>query len=277
MKKSDEYMKQFDLALRCKYSSHATVRSYKSCVSSFFKYAESKTLPTEELIKNYLVWGLKSKEAKTVNLHRAAIVCFFKLVKGVEIKTDSVPRRKEKKQLPKIVPMEKILEVISKTANLKHRLELLLFFDCGVRLCEISGLRVKNVLSNGAMLWLQDTKGNKERIVPVSESVRPLLNEQISGLDKNALVFGGVCERTFQKVVSSAFERIDVKATPHMLRHSFATYQIASGENLFKVQSWLGHSSIRTTQTYVHLNNQLLSEKKDLINGNYANFCSFSR
>ena len=265
MLKSEEYLRQFDLALRCKYDSQATIKNYYSCVKKFFRYSEGKQLPIEELIKNYLVWGAGSKEPKTINLHRSAIICFFKLVKGIKIKTDSVPRRKEKKQLPKIVPLEKIGEAINKTTNIKHKIELMLFFDCGIRLCEIAGLKVKNVLSNGKVLWLQDTKGNKERIIPVSESVSKLLVCYIDGKEKEEYVFGGVCKRTFSKVVTTAFGRVGVKATPHQLRHSFATYQIASGESPFKVQSWLGHSNIKTTQTYVHLSNQLLSEKKDLL------------
>lgn len=272
MNKGSTYISQFELALKCKFTSAATIKNYMCCFEKFIKFSQGKNLPVEELIKNYLVWGVKSKESKTVNLHRSAIVCFFKLVKGVEIKTDSVPRRKERKLLPKIIPIETIKEAIGKTENIKHRLELMLFFDCGLRLCEMHSLRVKNVINDGKTLWLHDTKGNKERIVPVSDSISVLLAAFISGMDGEALVFGGVCKRTFEKVVSDAFLRVGAKATPHVLRHSFATYQIVSGENPFKVQSWLGHSSIKTTQTYVHLSNQLLSVKRDLlINGNYTN------
>jgi integrase/recombinase XerD len=270
--KTQEYLNNFDLALRAKFTSEATIKNYYSCVKSFFAFATGKNIETHELIKQYLVWGIKSKEPKTINLHRSAVVCFFKLVKGIEIKTNSVPRRKERKQLPKIIDIEAIKEAVSKTENIKHKLELLMFFDCGLRLCEMYALRVKNVINGGRTLWLHDTKGNKERIVPVSESVSNLLNVFIADMNGDSLVFGGICKRTFEKVVSTAFERVGVKATPHVLRHSFATYQIMSGENPFKVQSWLGHSSIKTTQTYVHLSNQLLSVKKDLlINGNYTN------
>ena len=152
----------------------------------------------------------------------------------------------------------------------------MVFFDCGIRLSEMAGLKKKNIVSGGNKLWLQDTKGNKERIVPVSESVRILLIPFTENLEQDDYVFGGIYKRTFSKVVEQAFSRVGIKATPHTLRHSFATYQIASGENPFKVQSWLGHSSIKTTQEYVHLSQSILSEKKDLINGNYMNKSSFS-
>lgn len=272
MNKSEEYLKQFELALRCKYSSAATIKNYLSCVKRFLEYSSGRKMEINDLVKNYLVWSVKSREPKTINLHRAAIVCFFKLVKGIEIKTDQVPRKKEHKRLPKIIPIEKIIEAIKRTNNLKHKLQLFLFFDCGLRLCEMSGLKKKNIIDSGKRLWLRDTKGNKERIVPVSESISAVLNEYTEQMKCDELVFGGVCKRTFQKVVSNAFVRVGAKATVHMLRHSFATYQISSGENPFKVQQWLGHNSIKTTQAYVHLSNSILSEKRDLIKENYMNF-----
>jgi integrase/recombinase XerD len=267
--KIDEYKKQFELALRCKYSSGATIKNYLCCFDKFIRFSVNKKMDMNELIKSYLVWGVKSKEPKTINLHRASIVSFFKLVKGVEIKVDQVPRRKEFKKIPKVIPQEKIIEAIQKTFNLKHKLELMLFYDCGIRLCEISGLK-KNNIYNGK-LWLQDTKGKKERMVPVSTPIMDILLELTKDMHGDDLVFGGVCKRTFEKVVSSAFERVGVSATPHMLRHSFATHQIMNGENVFKVQKWMGHSNIKTTQIYIGLSEDILSVKKDLINVNYTN------
>lgn len=268
--KTENYLKTFELSLMVKYSSAATIKNYMCCVKRFFEFSRGKNMNTVDLIKNYLVWGIKSKEPKTINLHRAAIVCFFKLVKGIDIKVSDVSRKKEFKKLPKIIPLEKIIEAIRKTTNLKHRLQLLLFIDCGIRLSEMATIRKRNIIS-GNKLWLQDTKGNKERIIPISESVATMLNEFVTDFEKNDLVFGGVCKRTFQKVVSSAFERVGVVAHPHMLRHSFATYQIANGENVFKVQRWMGHGNIKTTLGYMHLSEDMLSKKHDLINGNYTN------
>jgi site-specific recombinase XerD len=55
-----------------------------------------------------------------------------------------------------------------------------------------------------------------------------------------------------------------------MLRHSFATCQIVSGQNVFKVQNWMGHGSLKSTLPYVHLSENVLSESTDLmISGNY--------
>lgn len=268
---SEKYLNDFDLALRCKYSSNATIKNYYSCIKSFFRFAQGKQIEINELIKQYLVWGIKSKEPKTINLHRSAIVCFFKLVKNINIKVSDIPRKKEFKKLPKIINIAKIKEAIRLTINIKHRLELMLLFDCGLRLHEIVNLKRKNIITDRNILWLQNAKGNKERIIPISESVRILLYEYISDMNDNDSVFK-VCSRSISKVVTNAFNRVGIKVSPHMLRHSFATMQIVNDENPFKVMSWLGHSSIKTTQLYITLSNSILSTKKDLLNENYMNF-----
>jgi integrase/recombinase XerD len=271
--KSSEYLAQFELVIRCKYSSQATVSNYLSAVASFFRFAAGKRgMEPVELLKNYLVWGLKNKAAKTINLHRAAVVSFFRLVKNIDIDTVSVPRRKEPKKLPKTVPQQSIAEAIRRTLNIKHRLELSLFYGCGVRLSEMAGLQRRQIRDRENLLWLQDTKGEKERIIPIPESLRTMLYEYVQDMEPDALVFGGVCRRTFEKVVAQAFARIGVHAAPHMLRHSFATDQIISGQSPFAVAAWLGHSSIKTTQIYIHLSQQRLSQSTDLlrVNENYT-------
>jgi integrase len=124
-------------------------------------------------------------------------------------------------------------------------------------------LRCRNVIKK--VLWIEDTKGQKHRIIPIPGSILDLLNSYISEIKPDDFIFGDLYKRTFEKIVSNAFSRIGVKASPHMLRHSFATYEIASGQNPFKVQSWLGHGSIKTTQVYIHLSQAMLSESTDLL------------
>lgn len=266
MTKSETYMKEFQDKLKCQFSSEATNRNYLSAVKSFFSYCSGLTEKNPQiLLRKYILEKLENNEAKTINLQRAAIVKFFSLVKGINISCSDVPRRKEPKKLPKIISQDKIQFVILNTTNLTHKLELMLFYCCGLRLCEISNLMKKNIIFDKNFLWLQETKGDKERIVPIPESIRTLLYEYVKNFELEQLIFGEICKRTFQKVVSNQFSKIGIHATPHMLRHSFATHQIMNGQNPFKVQSWLGHSSIKTTQTYVHLSQTFLSESTDLL------------
>lgn len=272
MKKSEQYLNQFEEQLRCAFSSEATIKNYLCCVRAFFGFA-SECFETDPsvVLRRYIVSRLQGKEAKTVNLHRAAIVKFFKLVKNIEIDTISVPRRKEPKKLPRVIPGDIIQKAIEKTFNIKHRLIISLFYSCGIRLCEMLGLRKKNILVARNVLWLEDTKGDKHRIVPIPASIRTMLYEFIKDMVSEQVVFGNICKRTFEKIVANAFVRIGERASPHMLRHGFATDQITSGQNIGKVQAWLGHSNIKTTMIYVHLSEAQLSQSTDLLKGNYTN------
>lgn len=274
------YLDDFELRLRCQTRSEATVRNYLSAVGSFLNFCLGKHGEPAELLRQYIVWGLKKSEARTINLHRSAVVKFFYLVKGIKITTADVERRKQPKKLPKVIDRESIALAISKTYNVKHKIQLSLIFGCGLRLSEVAYLKRKNIITTSIpfRLRLEDTKGERHRLLPVPESLRTMLAEFIDGMSHDEYVFKGadgkqsIDKRSVQKVVAASFGRIGIRAHPHMLRHSFATEQIRSGQNLFKVQAWLGHQSIKTTQIYVTLADKDLMESTDLLaNGNYTN------
>lgn len=274
MGNSKEYLEKFDELLECEFDSKATRKNYYSAVKSFLSFATTRTEKEPDiLLRKYITRKLQNKAAKTVNLHRSAVVKFFELVKRQKITVQEVPRRVEPRKLPKIIDAETINRAIEKTLNIKHRIVLSIFFGCGLRLHEMYHLKRKNIFTRKHFIWLENTKKNKHRIVPVPESIREMLYEFICDMEPGELVFGGISKRTFEKIVANAFARVGEKASPHMLRHSFATHQIISGQNPFKVQSWLGHSSIKTTQTYVTLSQSMLMESTDLLkqSKNYTN------
>ncbi|RPH88521.1 MAG: hypothetical protein EHM66_00500 [Deltaproteobacteria bacterium] len=256
----------FESKLKCEYSSRATLKNYLCVARAYNTYLETAVdKDPAVLIRKYVILKLQGKAAKTINLHRAAIFTLYRLVEGIILKNDDVPRRKEPKKLPVVIGSDIVLKAIAAEMNLKHRIILQIFYGCGIRLWEMQNLRVKNVRSDKGYLWLQDTKGQKERIIPIPKSVRRGLYDYIHGKNPDDLIFGGLCGRTFGKVVGNAFERIGAKASPHKLRHSFATDQVASGQPVEKVQRWLGHSDAKTTMIYVHLSEAQLSESTDLL------------
>lgn len=256
----------FESKLKCEYSSRATFTNYMCVARAYNIYLETATdKDPAVLVRKYIILKLQGKAAKTINLHRAAIFSLYRLVDGVILKNDDVPRRTEPKKLPSIIDSATVLRAIAAETNIKHRIILQIFYGCGIRLWEMQNLRVRNVRVDRGYLWLQDTKGQKERIIPIPKSVRRGLYEYIRGKNPDDLVFGGLCGRTFGKVVENAFRRIGATASPHKLRHSFATDQVASGQPVEKVQHWLGHSDAKTTMIYVHLSEAQLSESTDLL------------
>lgn len=280
--KPSEALNKFETMLRCETGSQATIDNYLSAARSFFNFCSGKYGEPDELLKQYIVWHLKKNTARTINLHRAAVVKFFKVVKGITITTSDVPRRKQPNQKPEIIDQETINSAILKTFNLKHRLELALMYGCGLRLSELTHLKRKNIITTSLpwRLYLEHTKGNRYRYVPIPESCRELLISFVDGIGNEEYIFKGergighISDRSVYNVVVAAFERVGIVAHPHLLRHGFITHQIMSGQNVFKVKDWAGHGSLKSTLPYIHLSETVLTESTDLLaKGNYKKVC----
>ncbi|MBI4306356.1 MAG: site-specific tyrosine recombinase XerD [Chloroflexi bacterium] len=144
-----------------------------------------------------------------------------------------------------------------------------LLYASGLRVSELVGLGTRDVdLDTGTVRAFG--KGNKERLVPVHahavaairsylESARPRLANEKSGdalfLNRRGM---RMTRQAFWLRLRNAATRagLDVRLTPHTLRHSFATHLLQGGANLRQVQEMLGHASIATTQIYTHLTSE---------------------
>tara|TARA_R110002073_G_scaffold71508_1_gene175550 strand:+ start:3963 stop:4898 length:936 start_codon:yes stop_codon:yes gene_type:complete len=139
---------------------------------------------------------------------------------------------------------------------------LSLLYGCGLRIAEALSL-------TGADHPLSDVlritgKGNKTRIVPVLPAVRDAVAHYVAAcpfdLERGAALFRGVRggplgPRTVQKLMTQLRARLGLaaSATPHALRHSFATHLLAHGGDLRAIQELLGHASLSTTQIYAEV------------------------
>ena len=146
---------------------------------------------------------------------------------------------------------------------------LALLYGCGLRIDEALSMNQRDVPTGDAMTITG--KGNKQRVVPVvtdaiavyrsacpfpAEPDRPLFFGT-----RGARLNAGVVQRTMRRL------RVDLglpdTATPHALRHSFATHLLAGGGDLRTIQELLGHASLSTTQRYTDVDTQRLIEVYD--------------
>ncbi|MEM1233407.1 MAG: tyrosine recombinase XerC [Pseudomonadota bacterium] len=147
-----------------------------------------------------------------------------------------------------------------------------LLYGCGLRISEALGL-------TGADAPLPETlrivgKGNKERIVPVLPAARSAVAAYLAAcpwdLEPDAPLFRGLRggklgARVIQKVMEQARFQLGLPATatPHALRHSFATHLLSAGGDLRSIQELLGHASLSTTQAYTAVDTARLMEVYD--------------
>ena len=146
---------------------------------------------------------------------------------------------------------------------------LTLLYGCGLRISEALGL-------TGADVPLPDTlriigKGGKERVVPVLPAAREAVEIYIKTcpfpLEHNSPLFRGIRggalnPRAIQEVMAKARMQLGLPATatPHAMRHSFATHLLSAGGDLRSIQELLGHASLSTTQAYTAVDTARLME-----------------
>jgi integrase/recombinase XerC len=153
--------------------------------------------------------------------------------------------------------------------NLRDEAVLTLLYGCGLRISEALSLK-RSDAPLGASLRILG-KGSKTRIVPVLPDVRKAVGAYLAALpfvlDPAAPLFrakrgGPLPPRRMQELMALLRGRLGLpeRATPHALRHSFATHLLGAGADLRSIQELLGHASLSTTQIYTEVDAERLIE-----------------
>lgn len=178
---------------------------------------------------------------------------------------------KYERRLPDVLEVDEIVALletpdISKNNGYRDRTMLELLYATGMRVSELIQLEVENV--NLIMGFVRVFgKGNKERIVPLGDTVIDFLTKYIETVrpqllkktTTDALFLNLHGKPLSRQGIWKMIKQTGIKAninktlTPHTLRHSFATHLLENGADLRAVQEMLGHSDISTTQLYTHV------------------------
>ena len=256
------------------YSSN-TITSYKNDIKQYLKYLSDKSInyyETEEYVK-YLN---KNKYAKSsINRKIASINKFYEWCQErnylKETKYKKIKYIKQEKKLPDILTSNYINKLLNSLPtenpkNLRDRTIIELLYSSGLRVSEITNLRINDIKNNGSIKVLG--KGNKTRILPMTNKAYKLIDLWITNSrsfyenEKSSdYLFIGVrgskiSAREVQRIVKSKLGTF-----PHSIRHSFATHLLDGGADLRVVQEMLGHSDPSTTQIYTHVSKKKLKEK----------------
>jgi len=246
--------------------SERTIKSYTYNVGRFLDFiVKSRLNLSKGSIRLYLL--SQNVGTNTSRLQYASISFFFKEILNRPFSFEEIPIRKKEKQLPKVISKEKIKEIIHLTKNQKHRLIIKLLYSSGLRLQELIDLKRKNLDFERGIIHIKKGKGKKDRITILSKFIKlDFLKYYSSENFKTEYVFEGhagkYSQKSVQKVLDLAGKKIEIKVTPHMLRHSFATHLLESGTDIRHIQKLLGHSDLKTTEIYTHVSTKDLSKIK---------------
>ena len=246
--------------------SEGTYKNYAYAINRFLKYFDSNT-NIENLTENEIIEYLKNeyinkkRNFKTYNVTVVSIKYFYSIVFNKELNDKLIPSCKSGSRLPKIISKENMEKLLNADDNLKHKLWLLLGFCSGLRLAEVSKVKIEDMSFNEHKLRVIG-KGNKERCTILPDVTIKILKIYIekTGITSGYLFSGikgmpTVCPRTIAHYFTMIRGKynIDTGITFHSLRHSFATYFLANGGSLLALKSMLGHRNLNTTLVYLHL------------------------
>ncbi len=231
------------------------------------------------------VWDLKMKQKlapTSICEHLAALKSFGKyLVRSKVLETnpaEAVPMPKRPKRLVNVLGQKDLAEekfpelpADATLPQVRARILLELIYGSGLRISECQNLTWDRIDVNAKLVRVLG-KGNKERIVPLTESfIDRIANfkqmEAEAGHLPTATGYVFLSEdgkpfglRTLRNDIHDLLREIgwEGKASPHVLRHSFATHLLENGAEIMSVKEMLGHSNISTTQVYTHVNAERL-------------------
>ncbi|MGB5986674.1 MAG: site-specific integrase [Desulfobacterales bacterium] len=244
---------------------------------------------TEEDLRDYFLYGKNvkkwSRSTSTVNL--CGIKFFYENTIKRPWPTLLFIRPGHEKKLPVVLSREEVHNILSHIRLQRYRVCLTTIYTCGLRLSEGAQLKVEDIDGARGFIHVRQSKGDKDRMVPLPAKTLALLREQWQSHRNKVWIFpsagrGGtkMPEATTpvsNSSVQSAFRKalkstgISKKATVHTLRHSWATHLLEIGVNLRLIQTWLGHSTPTTTSVYTHLTEQAqnvaIKSINELMNG----------
>ena len=301
--KVDDFLEYMEVE---KGSSPLTIRNYRHYLQRFSEWLFRKkvTLKTEdinpELIRQYRVYlsrlpgyrGKGTMSRKTQGYHVIALRSFLRWL----IKNDYKVMSPDKIELPKIAErqvkfllgeqVERLLNApsLSDIYGKRDKAILEVFYSTGLRVSELSKLdrdkidlerrefgivgkggRARVVfLSKRAAEWIETyLKARKDKFKPLFIRHKGKIDPSTS--DEKMRLTSRSIQRMIKKYVKKV--RLPVDATPHVIRHSFATDLLRAGADIRSVQEMLGHKNIQTTQIYTHVTHKQLKNVHEAFHG----------
>jgi integrase/recombinase XerC len=241
------------------------------------------------LLRSYLASLFGNHEATSIGRKLASVRSFCRYLVRLGVIEDSPARLvkspKQKKPLPEVLPVDDVFRLCDRppdpapvgsaaaAAAARDHAIIELLYGGGLRVSECVGLDCGDLEHHGAgagaLVRVRAGKGRKDRIVPIGSkavaavaeylALRPALRDPRTGRQHDRALFlnqrGG---RLTTRSVARHLLRDEIKsgvrpASPHALRHSFATHLLDGGADLRSIQELLGHQSLATTQRYTHV------------------------
>lgn len=230
----------------------------------------------------YHLLTVEKLNPSTVNQCNSALRFFYEVTLNRTLNLRALPRFNEGYRIPEILTQDEVMRIINACSNLKHKCVLITLYSSGIRLAELTNLKISDVDSKDMRLFIRQGKCKKDRYAILSKVNLNILREYYKAYRPKDWLFEGRAKgskytnRSVQLLISkySKIAGITKHVTVHTFRHCFATHMLQSGIDVLQVKQLLGHSSIASTMRYLHLANsefQKITAPIDILMGGSTN------
>jgi len=248
-----------------------TVEMYSYYVEGFFSFSNkpAEFVQREDIISFMAHKKTAGASGSTMALIFSSLRFFFRSFLKLGI-MDDIARPKKGKKLPVVPTKAEIRALLGAIKPGRDRLIVELLYSSGLRVSECVNLKVKALALDERTAMVRGGKGNKDRMVILSNTWAEKIGEYLSkrGIESE-FVFAKengskLSVDTVQRILRIAGKDAGLlkRVTPHSLRHSFATHLLEAGENIRKIQELLGHNDLSTTQIYTKVSKDALKRVK---------------
>lgn len=261
---------EFEKKMQSRRYSENTLKVYSDAIQVFFKHfnnvkeADISIQHIEQFNHEYIFKNGHSISYQNQVIN--AVKLFYKLMGNTSLNIEGISRPRREHKLPSVLSKQEVKMILESLTNIKHKCMLSLIYSCGLRRGELLRLKIGDIDSKRNIVNVRQSKGKKDRIVPLSLKLLEMLREYYRGYKPEVWLFEGqekgmqYDERSLQLVLKKAVNKAGIKkeVSLHWLRHSYATHLLEAGTDLRYIQELLGHSSSRTTEIYTHVSTRMI-------------------
>ncbi len=262
-------------------SCHSYYRQIR-LISDHYDHADPASLD-EDQVRSYIIYlkSVKRWTPKTIRIFLSAGKYFYAEMLGhKDWKVFNLARAKDLPYLPEVLSRQEVAALFKAIRKGRFLTPIKLLYVCGLRLEEALTLTVDDIRGSENKLFVRCGKGGRDRVVPLCQTMLEELRgywrqhgnrqwlfpapgrgkmDSLSVRQRMRVAVRPLAGASLQQVIVRARAEAGVsdRATPHSLRHSFATHLIEEGVSIRQVQRFLGHTNINTTMIYTHFTQEV--------------------
>jgi len=267
----DEFLKKLEIELKISKNSIYTLKNYMRFNSQLLNYIKKDPENIgEDDIKFYIAENLADKASISIIMFLAALKYAYTAILKKD-PTATIKRPRREKKLPVVLTKNEIFKLLDSLNNKKSKLMISLVYATGLRVSEVTKLKINDLDFDEKIGYVRQGKGGKDRAFNIPTFLFAKIKSFSEREKKHGAIylFGGrggneMSSRNVQKIVKNSAKKAGIKKDvhTHTLRHSFATHLLENDIDIRKIQELLGHADLSTTQIYTHVSTEQLKKIK---------------